>query len=68
MDDGHGFGGLEWNFHERPGYALHRERTVYSDLWVDEHIASWISHFQTLIPEVFSSVAACIPHNGITEI
>jgi hypothetical protein len=67
IDHGHMFGGPEWNFQERPGSALHLETTVYSDLWVDEQIASWISRFQTVIPEVLSTVAPCIPsqwYNG----
>jgi hypothetical protein len=67
IDHGHMFGGPEWNFKEVPGSALHLETTVYSNLWVDEQIASWISRFQTIIPKVLSEVVPCIPpqwYNG----
>jgi hypothetical protein len=55
------FGGPEWNFHEQPGMALHLEMGVYSDLWEDQRIASWISHFQTVVPKVLSTVADGLP-------
>jgi hypothetical protein len=54
IDHGHMFGGSEWNFQERPGIAFHMERAVYSGLWQDEDIASWISHFRTVVPDVLS--------------
>jgi hypothetical protein len=54
IDHGHMFGGPEWDFKECPGVAFHLEMAVYSDLWQDEQIASWISHFQTVVPEVLS--------------
>jgi hypothetical protein len=61
IDHGHMFGGPEWNFQESRGSALHLETAVYSDLWGDEQIASWISHIQTVVPEVLSCVAPRIP-------
>jgi hypothetical protein len=61
IDHGHMFGGLEWDFKECPGVAFHLETAVYSDLWEDEQIASWISHFRTVIPEVLSWVEAIVP-------
>jgi hypothetical protein len=61
IDHGHMFGGPEWNFHEQPGMALHLEMGVYSDLWEKQRIASWISHFQTVVPEVLSRVADGVP-------
>jgi hypothetical protein len=67
IDHGHMFGGLTWDFKERPGVAFHLERAVYCDLWQDEQIASWISHFRTVIPEVLSWVASAVPtewYNG----
>lgn len=67
IDHGHMFGGTQWNFQERPGIAFHRERAVYSDLWQDEHIASWISHFQAVVPDVLSWSTCIAPsrwYNG----
>jgi hypothetical protein len=67
IDHGHMFGGSEWNFQERPGVALHTERAVYSDLWQDAHIAEWISHFQTVVPDVLSWSTCIAPsrwYNG----
>ena len=61
IDHGHMFGGPAWDFQERPGVAFHREMAVYSDLWQDEQIASWISHFRTVVPEVLSWVACAVP-------
>jgi hypothetical protein len=61
IDHGHMFGGPEWDFKECPGVAFHLEMAVYSDLWQDEQIASWISHFQTVVPEVLTSVAHSMP-------
>jgi hypothetical protein len=70
IDHGHMFGGPEWNFQESSGSALHMETTVYSDLWVDDQIDSWISRFQTVIPQVLSTVIPSIPshwYNGNLE-
>jgi hypothetical protein len=58
IDHGHMFGGPEWNLKDNSARALHLEMAVYSDLWQDEQIASWISRFQAIIPEVFTSIAA----------
>ncbi|WP_429634712.1 hypothetical protein, partial [Tunturiibacter psychrotolerans] len=41
-----------------PGSALHLELAVYTDLWHDEQVAFWISRFQTIIPDVLTSIAA----------
>jgi hypothetical protein len=67
IDHGHMFGGSEWNFQERHGAALHLERSVYSDLWHDERVVSWISHFRTVLPDVLSAATAIVPlqwYNG----
>jgi hypothetical protein len=67
IDHGHMFGGPEWEFKECPGIAFHQEMAVYSDLWSDERIATWISHFQEVVPKVLSEVAPRIPpqwYNG----
>jgi hypothetical protein len=67
IDHGHMFGGPDWSFRERPGAAFHLERTVYSELWHDELVSSWIFHFQTVIPEVLSWVTSILPsrwYNG----
>jgi hypothetical protein len=56
IDHGHMFGGPEWNFECNLGSALHLEMAVYTDLWQDEQVASWISRFQTIIPEVLTSI------------
>jgi hypothetical protein len=61
IDHGHMFGGPAWDFKRCPGAAFHLEMSVYSGLWQDEQIASWISHFRTVIPEVLSWVAAVVP-------
>jgi hypothetical protein len=61
IDHGHMFGGPEWNFQERPGIAFHLELAVYSDLWQDEQIASWISRFRTVLPEMLSSLSPVVP-------
>jgi hypothetical protein len=61
IDHGHMFGGPDWSFQERPGVAFHLEMAVYSDLWQEERIASWISHFQNVIPEVLSWVGSIVP-------
>jgi hypothetical protein len=61
IDHGHMFGGPEWEFRERPGVAFHLEKAVYFDLWQEEQIASWISHFQSVLPEVLSWVESTIP-------
>jgi hypothetical protein len=58
IDHGHMFGGPQWNFQDNLGSALHLEKAVYTDLWQDEHVSSWISRFQTIIPEVLPSVGA----------
>ncbi|WP_353072113.1 HipA family kinase [Tunturiibacter gelidoferens] len=56
IDHGHMFGGPEWNFEGNLGSALHLEMAVYTDLWHDKQVASWISRFQTIIPEVLTSI------------
>jgi hypothetical protein len=56
IDHGHMFGGPEWNFECNLGSALHLEMAVYSDLWQNEQVGSWISRFQTIIPEVLMSI------------
>ncbi|WP_158945305.1 HipA family kinase [Granulicella sp. S190] len=61
IDHGHMFGGPEWNFQGNLGSALHLEMAVYTDLWQDEQVASWISRFQTIIPEVLTSIVAPMP-------
>jgi hypothetical protein len=58
IDHGHMFGGPQWNFQGNLGSALHLEMAVYTDLWQDELVASWISRFQTIIPEVLPSIGA----------
>jgi hypothetical protein len=55
------FGGSHWNFQERPGAAFHVESSVYSDLWRDEIVTSWISHFRTVLPDVLSWVIPRVP-------
>jgi hypothetical protein len=67
IDHGHMFGGPDWNFRERPGAAFHLESSVYSELWHDEVVSSWISHFRTVLPEVLSWVTSILPsgwYNG----
>ncbi len=67
IDHGHMFGGSEWNFQERPGVALHLETSVYANLWDDDIVLSWISHFQTVLPNVLSWVTSIVPppwYNG----
>jgi hypothetical protein len=61
IDHGHMFGGPEWNFKENPSSALHLEMAVYSDLWQDEQVESWISRFQTIIPEVLTLTSVVAP-------
>ncbi|WP_433968308.1 HipA family kinase [Tunturiibacter gelidiferens] len=61
IDHGHMFGGPEWNFKENSASALHLERAVYSDLWRDEQVVSWISRIQTLIPDVLASIVPPMP-------
>jgi hypothetical protein len=67
IDHGHMFGGSEWNFEERPGVAFHLESSIYTDLWHDDIVCSWISHFRTVVPEVLSWVTSIVPspwYNG----
>jgi hypothetical protein len=67
IDHGHMFGGPDWNFRERPGAAFHLETSIYSELWHDEVVSSWISHFRTVLPEVLSWVTSILPprwYNG----
>jgi hypothetical protein len=67
IDHGHMFGGSEWNFQERPGVALHLESSIYTDLWDDDIVFSWISHFQNVLPGVLSRAASVVPlrwYNG----
>jgi hypothetical protein len=67
IDHGHMFGGSEWNFEERPGVAFHLESSIYKDLWNDDVVFSWISHFRTVVPEVLSCVTSIVPspwYNG----
>jgi hypothetical protein len=67
IDHGHMFGGSEWNFEERPGAAFHLESSIYTDLWHDDIVFSWISHFRTVVPEVLSWVSSIVPspwYNG----
>ena len=67
IDHGHMFGGSEWSFKERSGVALHLESSVYSGLWQDEIVSSWISHFRTALPEVLCWVSSIVPsqwYNG----
>ena len=61
IDHGHMFAGTHWNFQERPGAAFHVESSVYSDLWHDEIVTSWISHFRTVLPDVLSWVIPRVP-------
>jgi hypothetical protein len=60
IDHGHMFGGPDWNFRERPGAAFHLERSIYFELWHDEIVSSWISHFRTVLPEVLSWVTSIL--------
>ena len=67
IDHGHMFGGPAWDFQERPGVAFHLEMAVYCDLWQEEQIASWISHFRAVVPGVLSWVTFRVPsqwYNG----
>jgi hypothetical protein len=67
IDHGHMFGGPDWTFRERPGAALHLETSVYSELWDEEIVSSWISHFRTVLPEVLSWAGSILPsrwYNG----
>jgi hypothetical protein len=67
IDHGHMFGGPDWNFQERLGAALHLESSVYSELWHDEVVSSWISHFRSVLPDVLSWVTSILPprwYNG----
>jgi hypothetical protein len=67
IDHGHMFGGPDWTFRERPGEALHLETSVYSELWDDEIVSSWIAHFRTVLPEVLSWASSILPpgwYNG----
>jgi hypothetical protein len=61
IDHGHMFGGPEWNFKESHGLALHVEMAVYTNLWQDEKIASWISCLQAVALEILISVTHSIP-------
>ncbi len=61
IDHGHMFGGPEWNFNNTSHSALHLELELYRDLWQEDKITSWISHFQTIVPEVLTSVARSMP-------
>jgi hypothetical protein len=55
IDHGHMFGGPEWTFQDRrPGIAFHLEKNIYTDLWNEDRVASWISHFQVVIPSALS--------------
>jgi hypothetical protein len=55
IDHGHMFGGPEWTFKDRrPGIAFHLEKNIYTDLWNEDKVASWISHFQVVIPSALS--------------
>lgn len=55
IDHGHMFGGPEWQLQDRrPGIALHLEKNIYTDLWNEDHVASWISRFQVVIPSALS--------------
>jgi hypothetical protein len=50
------FGGPEWTFQDRrPGIAFHLEKNIYTDLWNEDQVAWWISHFQVVIPSALSS-------------
>ena len=67
IDHGHMFGGSEWNFEDRPGVAFHLESSIYTDLWHDDIVFSWISHFRTVLPEVLSRITSMVPspwYNG----
>ena len=67
IDHGHMFGGSEWNFEERTGVAFHLESSIYTDLWNDEIVFSWISHLRTVLPEVLSWAISMLPspwYNG----
>jgi hypothetical protein len=61
IDHGHMFGGANWSFHERSGVAMHRERSIYSDLWRKDHVASWISHLRLVVPQALTISAPGIP-------
>jgi hypothetical protein len=54
IDHGHMFGGPEWTFEDRPGIALHLEKKIYTDLWNEDLVASWISHLQMATPSALS--------------
>ena len=61
IDHGLMFGGRNWNFYERPGCALHLEKTLYLGLWHDEAVAAWISHFRIVLPGVLRSLVSFVP-------
>jgi hypothetical protein len=61
IDHGFMFGGPEWIFSERPGCACHLEGSIYSQLWHQDIVADWISHFEKVIPEALSSALSLIP-------
>jgi hypothetical protein len=67
IDHGHMFGGPEWDFQERPGIACHLESNIYTKLWNQKTVSSWISHFRTILPTVLGFATSIIPsqwYNG----
>ena len=56
INHGHIFGGSKWDLDDSPVAPLHMEAAIYSGLWQDELVDRWTSIFQSVIPEVLSTV------------
>ena len=61
IDNGHLFGGPNWNINGKPGAAMCLDRNVYTAPWDDVSVSKWISHLEELIPPNLSRVVRQIP-------
>jgi hypothetical protein len=70
IDNGHMFGGPKGEFKDGFDAPCHLEVSVYSDLWVPEEVAGWISLFERTIPDALTQAISFIPrqwYNGDLE-
>jgi len=67
IDNGHLFGGENWEFTLRPGVAICLERNLYADLIDSVTIDAWITRIETIIPQMLPSLLNSVPtqwYNG----
>lgn len=61
IDNGHLFGGPNWNFDVPGKSALCLQRTIYPEVFDLASIEGWITRIETTIPDLLSIVLGAVP-------